>query len=61
MTFSEGNDDLSGSETIHRDCLLEKLQDMVKDMDVVNTNLMDELLDIECLHILVQGKTKYVN
>lgn len=45
----EGNDDLSGSETIHRDCLLEKLQDMVKDMDLVNTNLMDELLDIECL------------
>lgn len=45
----EWNDDLSGSETIHRECLQEKLQEMVKDMDLGNTNLMDELLDNECL------------
>lgn len=45
----EGNDNLCGSETIHRECLQEKLQDMVKDMDLGNTNLMDELLDNECL------------
>lgn len=47
--IQDRSDDLSGSETIHRECLQEKLQAMVKDMDLGNTNLMDELLDKECL------------
>ena len=44
-----GEDNLEGNETIHRECLMEKLTDMVKDMDLGNTNLMDELLNNECL------------
>lgn len=49
MSFSDQNGDLDVNETLHRDCLTEKLEDMVKDMDLNNTSLMDELLDNECL------------
>ncbi|XP_061175748.1 uncharacterized protein LOC133184687 [Saccostrea echinata] len=41
--------DLSGSETLHRECLMENLEEMVRDMDLNSTHLMDELLDNECL------------
>ncbi|XP_062589712.1 uncharacterized protein LOC134251334 [Saccostrea cucullata] len=48
-TDDQEKNDLSGSETIHRECLMEKIEEMVRDMDLNNTQLMDELLDNECL------------
>jgi hypothetical protein len=47
--FLDGNGNLDIKETLHRECLTEKLEEMVKDMDLNNTGLMDELLENECL------------